>query len=87
MLNARMLQFASVELAESRDFVIAACGVNASAFPFVSEDLRADHGVILEAVERNPAVLQFIAEDRDIVLQCIERQPGAFRYASEHTPG
>ena len=40
-----MLQFASVELAESRDFVIAACGVNASAFPFVSEDLRADHGL------------------------------------------
>ncbi|MGZ3732343.1 MAG: DUF4116 domain-containing protein, partial [Parachlamydiaceae bacterium] len=82
------LEYASEELKNDKEFMLAAVQRYGSALQYASEELKSDKEFMLAVVERNgSAFLQYASEklksDKEFMLAAVQRYGSAIEYASE----
>jgi hypothetical protein len=81
------LRYASAELKNDREIVMAALKEDSYAFVSASEELKNDKEVVLAALKNRGDVMRYISEalknDREIVIAALKVDASALQYASD----
>ena len=85
--SGNALQYASKELKNDQDVVLAAVRNSGDALQYASKELKSDKDVVLEAVSKDGSALEYASEelknDKEVVLAAVRQDGSALYYASD----